>query len=566
MEIKKIIIKGNQEISFGKFTILVGPNNVGKSQTLRDINRKFSEGRNSKTILIEQIEIQKPNTFEDLFLGLDVFESKENTELHQVRGIMPNLMHGDTININQKSLRNQFDNSTNLDFILGNISKYRISYLDAQSRLNVAQTVNSFNPNTQPPQNLLQGLFGSSNDSEKKLRDAFIQTFGLDIRLDYSGMTTLSLRIAKDFAEIPDDPRKAFPIFNEYSKLDDQGDGFRSFVGVVLSLLLSEGRIILLDEPEAFLHPAQARQLGLWIAEYSRTSQSQIIIATHNANFLSGILSSSESVDIFRLNRNENDTKFTHISSEATSNLSKSPLLSSQRVLEAIFHKGVVVCEADADRAFYQSVCTKEFKNQEALFIHAHNKQTIPQVVKLLKSADIPVCAIADIDILNSKVDLFNILNSLNNSYDFSNIISLRDKIAQDVENKSEENILDELLNQIKEFLAQLEQKKHNLSGAKGALNRLRKLGSAWSEVKSRGVSYFGTSLNDTVEQLFEATKKTNLFIVPVGELEGWLDVGTKQKNKWIVLALQNVSDGGCSNEVKKFIKAVLVNLNIDVS
>lgn len=42
-----------------------------------------------------------------------------------------------------------------------------------------------------------------------------------------------------------------------YTMLQEQGDGFRSFVGIVLSILLSKDKIILIDEPEAFLHPTQ---------------------------------------------------------------------------------------------------------------------------------------------------------------------------------------------------------------------------------------------------------------------------------------------------------------------
>ena len=57
----------------------------------------------------------------------------------------------------------------------------------------------------------------------------------------------------------------------QFQTLDEQGDGFRSYVGVVLSVLLSEGRTILLDEPEAFLHPMQARRLGAWLAEQIAT-------------------------------------------------------------------------------------------------------------------------------------------------------------------------------------------------------------------------------------------------------------------------------------------------------
>ena len=96
--------------------------------------------------------------------------------------------------------------------------------------------------------------------------------------------------------------------------------------------------------------------LGRWVAEFSKDTDSQIFIATHNANFLSGILSSDTRVSIYRLNRTGDNTVFNLIESEATLQLAKSPLLSSQPVLESVFYKGVVVCEADSDRCLYQAV------------------------------------------------------------------------------------------------------------------------------------------------------------------------------------------------------------------
>ena len=45
--------------------------------------------------------------------------------------------------------------------------------------------------------------------------------------------------------------------------LKRQGDGMRSFASVVLHLLATvTPSILMLDEPEAFLHPPQARLLG----------------------------------------------------------------------------------------------------------------------------------------------------------------------------------------------------------------------------------------------------------------------------------------------------------------
>lgn len=566
MKIKTLTTKDDHEIDIGKFTVLVGPNNVGKSQTLGDIHFKMAEGVSAKTVLVKDIEFEKPSNFDDLLQGLTVVEDTRHINQHLIRGINANLRSSDQIVVRLDDLKRQFESEPNLNFTLGNISKFRVSYLSASSRLLVAQSADSYNPHTEPPQNLLQGLFGASPDVGDKLSEAFKNAFNMDIVLDYSGMRRLALRVAKNFEHIPEDPRKAYPIISEYDQLDTQGDGFRSFVGVVLSLLLSEGRIVLLDEPEAFLHPAQSKMLGNWIAEHSQRVPGQIIIATHNANFLSGILSSSQEVDIYRLNRTGDFTTYKRITPDATSKLAKSPLLSSQRVLEAIFYKGVVVCEADADRCVYQTVSVREFDDQNILFVHAHNKQVIKDVVRLLKEATIPTCAITDMDIMNSKVDFKNLLEALNDGNVCDSILEMRKKVAMTIEDVSEDDILKKLEENVTDLLEQLKENRHQLSGARGALNRIRGEASKWSGVKKHGIAGILEKDQETAKDLVVKAKEFGLFIVPVGELEGWLNLDTRQKNKWIVLALEDLHQGKCSSELKDFVKIVLNYLDEDVS
>jgi hypothetical protein len=252
MKITALHTKNDEVIPLGKFTVLVGPNNVGKSQTLRDIQTKMDSGANARTTLITDLDLEKPPTFDDILEGIQVVEDPNNLGQHYLRGLQSNLQSGGNMQANLQSMRQQYDASADMKFLLGTLAKYRVSFLDASSRLAVAQTAASFNPATHPASNLLQGLFASDDRVEGELRNAFKNAFGMDVRLDYSGMQELTLRVAREFGEVPEDPRKAFPIMNLFNKLDSQGDGFRSFVGVVLSLLLSTGRIILLDEPEAF--------------------------------------------------------------------------------------------------------------------------------------------------------------------------------------------------------------------------------------------------------------------------------------------------------------------------
>jgi len=561
MKITTIRTKTGTEVPIGKFTVLVGPNNVGKSQTLRDIHQRLVIGPNAKCVILDDVVIEKPANFEDLLAGLQKHADPNHVGLHLVRGISSNLTSGDSVRVNLKDLQSQFEREDHLKFIFGNISKFRVSYLDAESRLKVAKAAQSHNPHTQPPTNLLQGLFAAQDDTEDVLRKAFRDTFEMDVRLDYSGMQKLMLRVADEFSEIPEDPRKAYPVFSKHKKLDDQGDGFRSFVGVVLSLLLSEGRVILLDEPEAFLHPAQSRQLGMWIAIHAASVPGQIILATHNASFLSGILASGQQVDIFRMNRFDNITEYVRIPPEATTSLVASPLLSSQRVLEAIFFKGVVVCEADADRAVYQTVATNILSSQEAMFLHAHNKQSVPRVVHLLRAAHIPTAAIVDLDALGSTGDLRKLLEAFTDRDQAEPIVKQREELAEILGMSPDETILANVREGVAEFLTQLDTGDHDLAGARGALNRLRKLASDWYDVKTKGVTGFPQEAVELAGKLLVACKELGLFLVPCGELESWIDLGTSRKNAWVVRALETLHDDKCPAPLKDFIKNVIGSL-----
>lgn len=565
MNIKNIVLKNDQKIDFGKISVLVGANNVGKSQTLRDIQQRMQMGLASKFILLKEINFEKPATFEELLSNLKVTDSIHNISNKNIIGINNNLTEQDQFELNYEYSKHRFVNEENWDWILGNISKFKVSYLDSSTRLNLIKTTASFNPDTEDPTNILQSLF-LQNENEELLKLAFNQAFGMEVMLDYSGLKDFCLRVAQEFPNIPKDPREAYKITKDFNKIDNQGDGFRSFVGIILSLLFSKDRIILLDEPEAFLHPAQARYLGKWIADNSDKLSGQIIISTHNSNFLSGLLQSDKKVDIFRLNRIGNDTTFKLIPPEATENLAKSPMLSSQRVLEAIFHKAVIVCEADADRIVYQTVSTLHHNNQEILFVYSHNKQTLKDVASLLIATQIPVGVISDIDILNDETDLKNLFLAVTKTNASAELLAKRKEIAESVDHSPEEKVLEKLNESISEFLEQLNKKEHSLGGAKGAINRIRKETSKWSSPKKEGINGFDEAIKPIVLEIISELNQKNIFIIPVGELEGWMDLGTTRKNNWIVLALNQIFAKKTSPELIEFVGMVLEKVTKNVA
>lgn len=565
MKITKLITKQNQEINPGRISILVGANNVGKSQTLIDIKDRMINGLASKPVVIKEIQFAKPKTFDELFNGIIVKDHPSSVGTKIATGINSHLTGGENINFAFDHYKQEYNNQNNLNFLLGNISKLRLSFLDADSRLSLAKTVKSINPHEDVPQHILHKLL-QDEITEKELAKAFKKAFQMAIKFDDSGYKDFCLRVAKQFKNIPERTRDAFPIMSKYNKLDNQGDGFKSFVGIVLSILFSKDRIILLDEPEAFLHPAQAKFLGKWIADQSKDFSGQLIISTHNSNFLAGILSSDSLVNIYRVNREDNITDFHLLPPSAIEKLTKSPMLSSQRVLESIFHKGVIVCEADADRTIYQTVAQKVFDNQNILFIHSHNKQTLKDVAQLLVDAKIPVGAIADIDLLNDETNLKELVKALTNKPISKQLLKTRLEIDRSVQNQSENEILNAIENNVEIFLNQLKQKSHTLDGAKGALNRIRREATKWAMQKEKGISAFDKDYQTKVKRFLSNLKTKQLFIVPVGELEKWIDVGTNQKNKWIVKALNEIHEDRIPNQLKEFIKEILIKMGENIS
>lgn len=561
MELINLTTKHDHTIRLGKFTLLVGPNNVGKSQALKDIHRKLVKGHKADTVLISSIEVNRPSSFEKLYEGLDVRVDYQNIGHHIIDGVTSGTEPNSMIRVQLEPQKKQFEAKTEYDHTFLGLSKFRVFYMDSESRLKIASKSPNYIPDEFSPKNLMQALYGACGNFDQKLQEAFQSTFDMDIRLDYSSGLEIRLAVSKIFEEIPEDIRKAYPLMKKYPSIEIQGDGFRSFVAVVMTLLLSKDKVVLLDEPEAFLHPEQARRLGKWISDHTESFPCQILIATHNSNFLSGLLSGKQSANIYRLNRVDDVTSFTKITSDATRNLSNSPILSSQRVLEAIFARGVVVCESDTDRIIYNTVAIREYNNQEILFIHAHNKQTIKDVVELLRKASIPVAGIVDIDILNSSSDLSSALYAFNSEAEITDIISIQKEIVSIVERASEEVILQGIKEKTSEFLDQLNSDEHSLSGAKSALMRIKKESSKWSDLKKNGVASLEESFRSKAQEVINYSKTLGLFIVPVGELESWINLDVR-KNRWIVPALEYLHRGDCPEALKEFVNDILVHIN----
>lgn len=187
--------------------------------------------------------------------------------------------------------------------------------------------------------------------------------------------------------------------------LHKQGDGMRSFAGILLHLIMPNYSCFLIDEPESFLHPPQAKILGQIFNE-ALPSNKQVFISTHSQDFIKGLLSSCpHRVKIIRITRTENTNNFKMLDNDSLNSIWKDSLLRYSNIIDSLFHESIVVCESDSDCKLYSIVLdylkTEQGNSNSTLFIHCGGKQRLPMVATALKTLGVNFRIIPDLDILN---------------------------------------------------------------------------------------------------------------------------------------------------------------------
>jgi hypothetical protein len=206
---------------------------------------------------------------------------------------------------------------------------------------------------------------------------------------------------------------------NSVPTLTDQGDGIRSFFNVLVSLVVGPATIRLIDEPEAFLHPPQARFLGTLI-ERERNKDDIVVISTHSGDLVRGLAENTSSdIQFVRLMRSANKTRYTaHVAtSESIRSTFSDPIVSATNLLDGLFHDAVVLCESDADCIFYRAIWLANRSTFEGkldlMFVPCGGKQNIQRAARALRAISVPCHAVCDIDILNDSVVVTQLLKSL---------------------------------------------------------------------------------------------------------------------------------------------------------
>ncbi len=499
----------------GDIVVFVGPNNAGKSAALRELDNWLRTETGGQ--VISSVAIQRSGSAEELQAYLDQNAHKSGSSSDRRYG-------GVGYNISQQQIRNH--QHPHFWRQVASFFAMRISTENRLAASNAAQGIALHQaPPTHPIHLLLMDETLAAEVSEK-----FRHAFGEALTPFRAGGNSLPLYVGKKPELKPGEDELSRGFVEELQrtnvKLDEQGDGMRSFAAVILQVLVAKTQsILLLDEPEAFLHPPQARLLGKYLAE-RRDEKSQLFIATHSIDILDGLMEGgSDKLRIVRLRRDGKVNHVTELAKDKVQAVAKDTLARFSRVFEGIFFQHVIVCESDADCMFYQSLLSLPAisgdRRPDVLFIHAAGKHRMGKLAETLRALDVPVSVIADIDVLSEENTIKSLVEKLGG--DWRTISPQWKAVSDSVIRQNPPLSADKVRKRIEAEIA-------NVAGAEKfppekeqAIKKIFKEASPWGRLKQSGRTALPSGeVTRNFNQLLKNCAVIGLWIVPVGELEGF--------------------------------------------
>jgi len=519
----------------GEIVVLVGPNNVGKSVALKNIDEKVAALR-SPGIVVEDVTLAKHGDAGLVIRWLDATSRKTANHASSPT------YHRMGARVNHAQAKELWSRA---DIGLGALRRFFVCHLTTEARLAAANPPKSVDLTTQPFTHPIHYL--QANDSiEERISGYFRKAFGQHLIVHRNAGNNVPLYCGEKPSFNPHEDRVSVGYLRRLEALptlESQGDGMRAFVGVLLHALVLDHAVLLIDEPEAFLHPPQARILGqMLVREFARDRQ--LFLATHSSDLLKGLLDvKSTRVRIIRLRRDGSVNPVTQLDNDGIRSVWADPILRSSNVLDGLFHSKVVVCEGDADCRFYaalrDTLCEDKASpaTRHIMFTHCGGKGRIPVVVAALKTLDVPVAVIADFDLLNNKRNLQAVWKSLEGEWGL--IEADWQQLFQAISTKKPDFDKANLQQEIDSILASVKAPYLPKEAAVQIRDLLRR-SSAWAHAKMAGTAFVPSGDPTTAcNRLLATLRLKGLFLVEVGELEGFARTIAGHGPKWVNAALE---------------------------
>ncbi|WP_455911888.1 ATP-dependent nuclease [Pseudomonas putida] len=521
--------------------ILVGPNNSGKSQSLREIISICETGKRDRSVVVSNLKISKTGDAKLLKDFLDA-EAEYWAGNYRYKNWAINEGHI------------QF---WSYDYLVHGLRPGFVQNIAANDRLNICEQQNSISPGDQKtkPQHILY----DDETLMQKISLMFRRAFGKELMFDFRGGSRLPIHVG----ELPKVDGVVDRVSDVYVRavrenplLDKQGDGMKSYAGILFEAIVADLDITLIDEPEAFLHPPQMRRLGETLSSEVR---GQLIVATHSSDILRGFLEGTRgNIRILRIRREGDKNLVSEASPDIIKELWEKPDLRYSNALEGIFHEQTIICEDDSDCKLINSIADHLANKsgeqwQDTAYVPTGGKHGIPKIAEVLRKIGVPVKAVFDIDFLSERSLVKATVDAFGGSW--VEIEPVWGRVDSAVRAGSKPKTAVQIKADIIELLTQSKEE----SLPKGDVIEALKQGKPWSEVKkygSRGIPKGDAQVD--FKLLKEALESIGVYLVPVGEIENFCPEIGSHGPKFVTKLLSSISlDDVRLNELHGFVERV---------
>ncbi|MEV6287118.1 AAA family ATPase [Kribbella sp. NPDC051770] len=360
-----------------------------------------------------------------------------------------------------------------------------------------------------------------SKELELKISSLFKRAFGFEVCVNrYSPQAGNGLLIGT-----PNRPAEPLPPRKEFllelaglPSLLSQGDGIRSFASILMATIVTGPPVVFIDEPEAFLHPPQAKLLGRYLVEETADG-TQIIVATHSTDLIHGILNGATNREI-KIIRLSPDHSLSVLPNTEIEHLWRDGLLRYSRMLDGLVHQGTVVCEADADCRFYAAAMDARISaDHDVHFTHVGGKARMPEASLKLRKLNLRPAVIVDIDILNDDTLVKRLIEA--SGGDYSDIKDDLAIIQKEVEKKASIPTARAFKEAARPIMGRADASRIDDAEASAIIDSLKR-DSGWKAVKASGLRAFKGDPLAAIGRVLQHLKHHGIFVVPVGEIEGW--------------------------------------------
>lgn len=429
---------------------------------------------------------------------------------------------------------------------LHGLARFFCHLLTADERLQTANPAQSIAVVREPPTHPTHYLL-RDDALEVRLSGQFRKAFGVDLVVNRVGGSQIPLHVGQKPVPKAGQDRLSYEYVEALEKLPllhQQGDGMRSFAGVLLHTSVGRESLLLIDEPEAFLHPPQAKQLGRLLVE-DKPAQRQVFVATHSGDVLRGVLDAATlNVRVVRIRRAGDVNHIRQLDNAKISELWGDPLLRYSNILDGLFHEKVIVCEADSDARFYSAVSDalidaegQDSHRQDVMFTHCGGKDRLALVVRALHELDIPVAVAVDFDVLNSENPLRDIVEAAGG--DWTKVGPDFVQVKSAIESKKPELNADEVKADIASVLSRVSESIFP-HWAKEQVQKIFRRASPWATAKEGGKAFVPAGqASQAFERLMVTLRSYGIFVVEVGELECFVKSVGNHGPRWVNEAIK---------------------------